>query len=103
MTTTALPLLPPTWHTRLMDATVVLGQQGRLVIPAGIRAVLGLQSGDELRLRVVDGRITLERRMEPQEAVAALQAMFAHLPRDRSIVDELLAERRAEVEAENAE
>ena len=35
-----------------MDATVVMGQQGRLVIPAEVRAMLGLVPGDRLQLEV---------------------------------------------------
>ncbi|MBC3763457.1 AbrB/MazE/SpoVT family DNA-binding domain-containing protein, partial [Quadrisphaera sp. RL12-1S] len=33
-----------------MDATLVLGQQGRLVIPAEVRSALGLSAGDRLHL-----------------------------------------------------
>ena len=76
---------------------MVLGQQGRLVIPAGVRQALGLEAGDELRLRVEGGRVVIERRTD---AVAALKAVGASIPRGRSLVDELLEERRAEAEAE---
>jgi AbrB family looped-hinge helix DNA binding protein len=79
-----------------MDATVVLGRQGRLVIPAEVRAALGLAPGDPLHLHVDDGRVVLER---PQDAVAALRQLGASLTRDRSLVEELLAERRAEAAA----
>lgn len=37
-------------HINDMDATLTLGQQGRLVIPAAIRRALGLAPGDQLRL-----------------------------------------------------
>ena len=79
------------WHDVDVDATVVLGQQGRLVIPAEVRAALGLTPGESLHLRVQDGRLVLER---PGDAVAALRGLAAAVPRTRSLVDELLAERR---------
>ncbi len=75
-----------------MDATVVLGKQGRLVIPAEIRAALGLAAGDHLQLHLADGRLVLQR---PKNAVAQLRALGSAMPPSRSLVDELLAERRA--------
>lgn len=80
-----------------MEATVVLGKQGRLVIPAELRASLGLSAGDRLSVRVSDGRLVLER---PQDAGRALRGFAAGVPRSRSLVDELLAERRAAAQAE---
>lgn len=76
-----------------MDARVVLGQQGRLVIPAGIRTALGLAPGDHLHLhlRLTGRRIVLER---PQGAASELRSLAAEVPRSRSLVDELLSERR---------
>lgn len=74
-----------------MDATLVLGQQGRLVIPAAVRAALGLSPGDRLHLHVAGPRLVLERQ---PDAVAELRAMAGEVPRSRSLVDELLAERR---------
>jgi antitoxin PrlF len=74
-----------------MDATVVLGQQGRLVIPAEVRAALGLTAGDHLLLHLADGRLVLER---PQDSVAQLRALGSAVPHSRSLVEELLAERR---------
>lgn len=74
-----------------MDATLVLGQQGRLVIPAAVRAALGLSPGDRLHLHVAGPRLVLERQ---PDAVAELRALAAEVPRSRSFVDELLAERR---------
>ena len=75
-----------------MGATVVLGQQGRLVIPADVRAALGLAPGDHLHLRLVGTALVLER---PDDAVSALRRLGSSVPRSRSLVDELLAERRA--------
>ncbi|HEX3900932.1 MAG TPA: AbrB/MazE/SpoVT family DNA-binding domain-containing protein [Mycobacteriales bacterium] len=75
-----------------MDATLVLGQQGRVVIPAEVRAALGLKPGDRLHLHVAGHRLTLER---PEDAVKELRGLASNVPRNRSLVDELLAERRA--------
>lgn len=74
-----------------MHATVVLGQQGRLVIPASVRDALGLAAGDELHLHLSGSRLILER---PQDAVRELRGLAAAVPASRSLVDELLAERR---------
>ncbi|MGH3459469.1 AbrB/MazE/SpoVT family DNA-binding domain-containing protein [Aeromicrobium sp.] len=74
-----------------MNATLVLGQQGRLVIPAEIRAALGLAPGDRLHLHLVGHRVVLERQ---QDAAAELRGLASEVPESRSLVDELLAERR---------
>ncbi len=74
-----------------MDATLVLGQQGRLVIPAEVRSALGLSPGDRLHLRLVGHSLVLER---PQDAAAELRGLACQVPRTRSLVDELLSERR---------
>jgi AbrB family looped-hinge helix DNA binding protein len=80
-----------------MDATVVLGRQGRLVIPADVRTALGLAPGDRLHLHLAGHRLVLER---PQDAVAELRGLGSHVPQTRSLVDELLAERRLAAAAE---
>lgn len=80
------------WHDADVDATIVLGQQGRLVIPAEVRVALGLEPGDHLHLHVSGGRLVLER---PENAAAELRGLGAAVPTRRSLVDELLAERRA--------
>ncbi len=85
------------WHTLVMDATVVMGQQGRLVIPADVRAALGLAAGDQLHLHVTGARLVLERQ---QDAVDELRALARDVPRSRSFVEELLAERRLAAAAE---
>jgi len=74
-----------------------MGQQGRLVIPVAVRDALGLSAGDELHLRLQGSRLVLER---PQDAVAELRALGSRLPRSRSLVEELLAERRAAADTE---
>jgi antitoxin PrlF len=80
-----------------MDATVVLGQQGRLVIPADVRTALGLAAGDRLHLHVAGQRLVLER---PKDAIAELRGLGSNVPETRSLVDELLAERRLAAAAE---
>ena len=83
--------LAAVWHTISMDATVVLGQQGRIVIPADVRSALGLAPGDRLHLHVAGQRLVLARQ---QDAVAELRRLASAVPEKRSLVDELLAERR---------
>lgn len=80
-----------------MDATLVLGQQGRLVIPVDVRTALGLAPGDQLHLHVAGRRLVLER---PQDAIAELRGLASKVPSPRSLVDELLAERRLAAAAE---
>lgn len=80
-----------------MDATLVLGQQGRLVIPAEVRAALGLAPGDRLHLHLSGARLVLERQ---QDAVAELRGLAANVPKTRSLVEELLAERRVAAASE---
>lgn len=74
-----------------MDATLVLGRQGRVVIPADIRKALGLSQGDRLHVCLVGHRVVLERQ---QDAVAGLRGLASEVPTSRSLVDELLADRR---------
>lgn len=85
------------WHHMHMDATLVLGKQGRLVIPADVRTALGLAAGDRLHLHVAGHRLVLERQ---EDAAAELRGLASNVPRTRSLVDELLAERRLAATAE---
>jgi AbrB family looped-hinge helix DNA binding protein len=76
---------------------VQLGPQGRLVIPAQLRRLLGFEPGDRLVARLEDGRLILEKR----EAIRRrLKDRFARLPAGKSLASELLAERRREAERE---
>jgi AbrB family looped-hinge helix DNA binding protein len=70
-----------------------VNENGRVVIPAAFRKALGINIGDEVVLRVEgDGlRITtLKQRVE-----RAQRLVKKHVRRGASIVDELIAERRA--------
>ncbi len=62
------------------------------MIPAGVRAALGLSAGDSIHIHLSGRRLVLERQ---QDAAAELRGMAAAVPAGRSLVDELLAERRA--------
>jgi len=78
-----------------MKATVSkITPGGRLVIPAKHRRALGLKTGDEVLLRVVDGELRI---LSRAEAVKRAQTMVRQqVKRGGSLVDELLSERRAE-------
>jgi AbrB family looped-hinge helix DNA binding protein len=79
---------------------VHLGRQGRLVIPALLRRSLGFEEGDALVAREDAGRLVLEK---PEMIKQRLRARFAMVPSDRSLVNELIAERRAEAKREDAQ
>lgn len=82
-----------------MDAIVVMVQQGRVVIPEAVRRAFDLNPGDRLHLHAEHGRPVLQRH---RDAVAELRALGSGIDPGRSLVDDLLAERRLEVERENA-
>ncbi len=78
-------------------AEVTINEQGRIVIPAPYRAALGIQPGDSLILRIDDGRLVVETQ---DRIVAHLHSLFAHLPEELSLVDDLLADRRLQAATE---
>jgi AbrB family looped-hinge helix DNA binding protein len=79
---------------------VHLGRQGRLVIPAALRKLLGFEEGDTLVAREEAGRLVLEKQAMVKQR---LKARFAGVSKDRSLADELIAERREEAKREVAE
>jgi AbrB family looped-hinge helix DNA binding protein len=77
--------------------SVKVGRKGRVVVPAPIRRELGIEEGSELVARIEGDHLVLEPRAA---AIRRLQALFEHIPPDVSLVDQLLAERRDEVQRE---
>jgi AbrB family looped-hinge helix DNA binding protein len=75
-----------------------MNTQGRVVIPAAIRKEMGLEGTVDLVFRYEDGTLTVE---TIEDAVAYVQSVVAHyVPSDGSLVDDLIAERRAEADGQ---
>src|SRR5690242_16137247 len=81
--------------------SLILGARGRLVLPAPVRARLGMKAGDRLVLTEdADGTLRL---MSQHAQVERLEGAYRHLANHSggaSLVDELIAERHAEAERE---
>jgi AbrB family looped-hinge helix DNA binding protein len=74
-----------------------MGAQGRVVIPRPLRRELDLEPGDELVAHRDGQRLVLAKR---EELLREIQAEFAGARRQRSLVDELIAQRRREARRE---
>lgn len=77
--------------------TIKMSYGGRVVIPAGIREALHIHQGDELFCEVRNGELVLA--SKEARIRHTREAFYSALPenaRQRSLVDELLAERREE-------
>ena len=75
-----------------MKASTRVNQNGRVVIPASFRKRLGIRNGDEVVLRIEDDELritTLKRNIE-----RAQKMVRKYVKTKRSLVDELIAERR---------
>jgi AbrB family looped-hinge helix DNA binding protein len=78
--------------------TVALGERGRLVLPAALRQRLDLKPGDRLIVTVdEEGGFRV---VSARELSERLHGMYRHLAPGRSLVDELIAERREEARRE---
>lgn len=84
-------------------AEVVVNRDGRVLIPAQIRRDLHLSAGSTLVLSVEDGRVVLESREQLMARIRREVAESWTGPADTSAADELLADRRAEAAAEDAQ
>jgi AbrB family looped-hinge helix DNA binding protein len=75
-----------------------LGPDGRVLIPAAFREALGLSEGDTLIASIDNGELNLLTR---QAAIRRAQAIVRQfVPEGVSLVDELIEDRRCEVERE---
>lgn len=75
-----------------------INENGRIVIPAAMREALGIVPGEELVLRIEDDELritTMRHRIE-----RAREVVRRHVKPGRSLVDELMAERRKAAQRE---
>lgn len=71
---------------------------GRLVVPADIRRELGLQTGTDVVLEVVDGSLQVRTMAQVIKQVQDYARQFKR--EGESVVDEFIAEKRAEAARE---
>lgn len=86
--------------TKREYAQVSFDAQGRVEIPARLRQTLGIRPGDELIAYVEENGLVLQRR---EAILDEIESLFAGIPADVSLVDELLAERRDAARREAAD
>ena len=82
---------------RSRHSEVRVGPQGRIVIPAALRRLLGIEPGQTMVARVQGQQLILEPRTA---ALARLRARVGGLDTDADLVDELIEERRREARRE---
>jgi AbrB family looped-hinge helix DNA binding protein len=79
---------------------VQLRDRGRIVLPAEIRKRLDLREGDQLLVTLQpDGSLRL---VSPRQVIRATRGLYQARAGNRSLADELIAERRAEAKRETS-
>lgn len=83
------------------SSQLVVGTDGRVVIPAEMRAAMQIGTDGKVTARVTDGELHV---IAPAVAIRRVQEMVrSTIPGGASLADELIAERRAEAHLEDAE
>jgi AbrB family looped-hinge helix DNA binding protein len=87
------------YNRHMLDnsATARLGPQGRVVIPARVRAELQLKEGQELSVWIENGAVMMQNRAD---VIKSMRGMFKN-PSAGSVVDELIADRRKSARREH--
>ncbi|MEO6866987.1 MAG: AbrB/MazE/SpoVT family DNA-binding domain-containing protein [Gaiellales bacterium] len=80
------------------SSEIRMGRQGRIVIPAGLRSSLGLEEGTRLLVRVERDELRIT--TIAQSVAHARAQVTALVPQDVNLIDELIAERRADAASE---
>lgn len=80
---------------------VPLQENGRMILPADLRQVLGVGKGDRIVLRAEGERVELT--TARHERRRAQEIFRRYVPAGTRIVDEFIAERRAEARREDEE
>ena len=71
---------------------------GKLIIPAPMRRKLGISSGDTVLVEIADGELRVRSVGKALERARAI--LRRYVPEGVSLSDELIADRRLEVEGE---
>jgi len=79
------------------EARAHINENGRVVIPASFRKPLGINAGDEVVLRLEDDEL----RIMTMKHRIAQRLVRKYVKPGISLVDELIAERRAEARKES--
>ena len=82
----------------MRQSTTKIDRHGRIVIPAEYRRALGLREGDEVTVQLDDGAVRILTRSEAIRRAQELVTRRAGA--ERSLVEELTADRRAEAARE---
>ncbi len=93
----------PRWKSVKLPVTrqaeqVQVDSAGRVVLPARFRRALGIKAGDPVTIALEDNMLRVRTIRSALEKARAL--MRKHNPNNVSLVDELIAERRAEATKE---
>ena len=75
-----------------------IGEGGRIVVPAKYRKALDLKPGDDVILVLEDGEVRIT--TLPRVIQRAQEIVRRYIPEGRSLVDELIRERRDEAARE---
>jgi AbrB family looped-hinge helix DNA binding protein len=78
-----------------MTTPLEVGPQGRIVIPAALRKLMGIETGSTLMATVVDGKLVLETQTQLLNQFYSRFAQ-ARMQPELAVADTLIAERRTE-------
>ena len=76
----------------MQDVKATVGEDGKIALPTEYRQLLGLQTGDEVILRLEEGSVRI---LMTNAAIRQAQALVRqYVPEGRSLSQELIEQRR---------